>query len=203
MIPLILASASPRRMEILQALGWPFKTIPSLVSEEETPHRDPVEASQHLALKKAREVASRIQEGLVLGADTLVHLAGYVLGKPRDATMAREYLRLLSGKTHGVTTGLALVDACSGREEVTAETTWVRMHRLSSSQIESYLETDEPYDKAGAYAIQGKGFILIDRIWGCYTNVVGLPVGRLRELLARFDPAWPEGACGGGEKWSR
>jgi len=186
MTHLILASASPRRLEILQALGWQTQVIPSCLREEEIPHEDPVQAAMALALHKAKEVASRLKEGMVLGADTLVHLEGRVFGKPKDPEMAREYLRFLSGKIHQVTTGLALIDARSGREELAEETTQVKMHHLSEQDIQSYLESEQPFDKAGGYAIQGEGFILIDKIWGCYTNVVGLPVGRLRELLQRF-----------------
>lgn len=183
---LILASASPRRQEILRALGWRIRIIPSGLSEEEMPHQDPVQAAETLALHKAREVASRLKEGIVLGADTIVHLDGRLLGKPKDEAAAREYLCLLSGKAHFVTTGLALIDAASGREALAHETTKVRMHPLSEEEIQSYLKSGEPFDKAGAYAIQGKGFILIDKIWGCYTNVVGLPVGRLRQLCKSF-----------------
>jgi len=193
MTALILASASPRRLEILQALGWRFQVLPSSLAEEEMPHPDPVEAAKILALHKAREVASQVKEGMVLGADTLVHLDGRSFGKPKDAEMARKYLRALSGRTHQVTTGLALIDSTDGREEVAEETTRVKMHHLSEEDIQSYLESGEPFDKAGAYAIQGKGFILIDKIWGCYTNVVGLPVGRLRELLQRFSKPVCEG----------
>jgi len=186
MTTLILASTSPRRLEILKALGWEIQVIPSSISEEGMPHEDPAEAAKILALHKAKEIASRLKEGMVLGADTLVHLEGRVFGKPRDAEEARECLRSLSGRIHRVTTGLALIDARSGREELTEETTQVQMYHLSEGDIQSYLESGEPFDKAGAYAIQGRGFIFIDKIWGCYTNVVGLPVGRLRELLQRF-----------------
>ena len=160
--------------------------MPSGLSEEEMPHEDPVEAARILALHKAREVAGRLKKGMVLGADTIVHLDGRILGKPKDAEEVREYLRFLSGKTHRVTTGLALVDSGSGREEVVTETTRVRMHQFSEEEIEIYLASGEPFDKAGAYAIQGKGFILIDKIWGSYTNVIGLPVGRLKQLWKRF-----------------
>ncbi len=183
---LILASASPRRSEILRALGWRIRIIPSGLSEEEMPHTDPVEAARTLALHKAREVAGRLRKGMVLGADTIVHLEGRIMGKPRDAKEAREYLCFLSGKTHRVTTGLALIDAESDHEEMAAETTRVKMHPLSDEEIQTYLESGEPFDKAGAYAIQGKGFILIDKIWGSYTNVIGLPVGRLKQLWKRF-----------------
>lgn len=183
---LVLASASPRRSEILRALGWHIRIMPSGLSEEEMPHEDPVEAARILALHKAREVAGRLKKGMVLGADTIVHLDGRILGKPKDAEEVREYLRLLSGKTHRVTTGLALVDAGSGREEGVTETTRVRMHQFSEEEIETYLASGEPFDKAGAYAIQGKGFILIDKIWGSYTNVIGLPAGRLKQLWKRF-----------------
>ncbi len=160
--------------------------MPSGLTEEEMPHLDPVETAATLALHKAREVASRLRSGMVLGADTIVHLEGRILGKPRNAREAREYLRFLSGKTHRVTTGLALIDAGSDREKTAAETTRVKMHSLSDEEIQTYLESGEPFDKAGAYAIQGKGFILIDKIWGSYTNVIGLPVGRLKQLWKGF-----------------
>jgi septum formation protein len=141
-----------------------------------------------VALDKARAVAREWTGGpaVVLGADTEVVLDGRYLGKPRDATDAARMLRQLSGRTHEVVTGLALVDAPSGREETLAVTTRVTMIDAGAEEIAAYVTTGEPLDKAGAYAIQGKGARLVARVEGCFTNVVGLPVETTRRLLERW-----------------
>lgn len=141
-----------------------------------------------VALDKARAVAREWTGGpaVVLGADTEVVLDGRYLGKPRDAADAARMLRELSGRTHEVVTGLALVDAPSGREETLAVTTRVTMIDASAEEIAAYVATGEPLDKAGAYAIQGQGARLVARVDGCFTNVVGLPVETTRRLLKRW-----------------
>jgi septum formation protein len=141
-----------------------------------------------VALDKARAVAREWTGGpaVVLGADTEVVLDGRYLGKPRDATDAARMLRQLSGRTHEVVTGLALVDAPPGREETLAVTTRVTMIDAGAEEIAAYVTTGEPLDKAGAYAIQGKGARLVARVEGCFTNVVGLPVETTRRLLERW-----------------
>ena len=141
-----------------------------------------------LALAKARVVALEVAPAaaLVLGADTEVVLDGRLLGKPRDATHAVEMLQLLRGRVHEVITGLAVIDAVTGREETDAVTSRVRMGEYSAAEIEAYVATGEPFDKAGAYAVQGEGGRLVREVEGCFTNVVGLPVEATRRLLARW-----------------
>ena len=182
---LILASASPRREELLRQLGVPFAVIPSDLPEE-LPPGPPEEAVRLLALAKARAVAAKVGSGVVLGADTVVVLGGTVLGKPKDAGGARRMLRALSGKVHEVITGVALVEAPARREASAAVVTRVMMHRYGEEEIDVYLATGEPYDKAGAYAIQGAGGRLVAKVEGCYTNVVGLPLTTTRRLLAEW-----------------
>jgi len=184
---IILASASPRREALLQTLWVEHRIIPSLV-DEAGPLLGTTTAShaETLALRKAADVAARVKEGLVLGADTIVECSGRLLGKPKDRDEAHWFLRLLSGRTHLVVTGLALVEASDGRTEVGHEVTEVRMRALTGEEIDAYVQTGEPLDKAGGYAIQGEAGAFIEGIKGSFTNVVGLPLGRLRTLLLRF-----------------
>ncbi len=181
----ILASSSPRRSELLQQIGVGFTVVPS--EFKELTHAD---APQDLvvinALGKAKQVASTMPSGIVLGADTVVVLGNDILGKPQDRHNAQIMLERLSGRWHEVVTGVALVDAKTGRELADAVTTRVHMRPITPGELSSYLDTDEPYDKAGAYGIQGMAARFIDRIEGCYSNVVGLPLSRLCELLASF-----------------
>jgi septum formation protein len=184
---LVLASASPRRQELLARLGIPFTVAPSHIPEVHPPGPHAL-ALAAVALDKARAVASRWTAGaaIVLGADTEVVLDGRYLGKPRDAADAARMLRELGGRTHEVITGLALVDVPSGREETTAVTTRVTMAAASDEEIAAYVATGEPLDKAGGYAVQGRGGTLVARVDGCLTNVIGLPVETTRRLLARW-----------------
>lgn len=184
---IILASASPRREALLQALWVEYRIIPSLV-DEAGPLSGTTTAShaETLALRKAADVAARVKEGLVLGADTIVECGGRLLGKPKDRDEAHRFLRLLSGRSHLVVTGLALVEASDGRTEVGHEVTEVRMRALTGEEMNVYVQTGEPFDKAGGYAIQGAAGAFIEGIKGSFTNVVGLPLGRLRTLLLRF-----------------
>lgn len=182
---LILASASPRREELLRQLGLPFTVVPSDLPEA-LPAGPPAEAVRALALAKARAVAERLGAGVVLGADTIVVLGGTVLGKPEDAADARQMLRALRGETHEVITGVALVEAPGRRETSAAVVSRILMRPYGEEEIEAYLATGEPYDKAGAYAVQGAGGRLVARVDGCYTNVVGLPLSTTRRLLAEW-----------------
>lgn len=182
---LILASASPRREELLRELGLPFTVVPSGLPEE-LPPGPPGESVRALALAKARAVAGRISSGVVLGADTAVVLGGVILGKPADPEDARRMLRALREETHEVITGVGLVEAPGGREATAVVVTRVRMGQYGDDEIEAYLATGEPYDKAGAYAIQGAGSRLVAHVDGCYTNVVGLPLSTTRRLLAEW-----------------
>jgi septum formation protein len=187
---LILASASPRREALLAQVGLPFRVEPSGV-DEECPRgiEDPASFVEQAALAKAEEVGSRVGEGLVLGADTAVVIGSQVLGKPACAAEAHTMLQCLSGATHRVYTGLALVQVAAGRvtrRRSAHEMTRVTMRRLGAREIAAYVATGEPLDKAGAYGIQGRGALLIEHIEGCYFNVVGLPLARLADLLGEF-----------------
>jgi septum formation protein len=180
--PLILASASPRRRELLALLDLPFEVAPADVDESVHDDLPPAERARQLAADKACAVSRLRPDALVIGADTLVVLAPTVLGKPRDAADAGGTLRLLSGKTHQVITGVAL--AAAGHVlDADGVTTDVTFRALAEAEISAYVATGEPMDKAGAYAIQGRGAILIDGIRGDYANVVGLPLTRLATML--------------------
>jgi septum formation protein len=189
-VRIILASASPRREALLTQTGLPFRVEPSGVSEEAAGRfGNPASFVEQAALAKAEEVASRVGDGLVLGADTVVVIGGEALGKPATPADARKMLALLSNATHEVYTGLALVLVSSGsivRRRVDHEMTRVTFRALTPEDIEGYMATGEPMDKAGGYGIQGRGAALVERIEGCYFNVVGLPLARLVEMLREF-----------------
>lgn len=184
---LILASASPRRRELMSLLGIPFEIIVSNVAEVTDKHLSPEEMVKDLALQKAKAVINNLDQGVVIGADTIVVSAAKILGKPANEEEAYTMLKELSGQEHQVYTGIALVDKVSGRQEVAAEVTLVKFKELTDSEIRAYLATGEPFDKAGAYAIQGRAAVFIEGIKGDYYNVVGLPVYRLAQLLKRFN----------------
>ena len=189
---IILASASPRRNELMQLLGLPFTPLPTGADETLPEKILPEEAVKTLALRKARAAAAENPQALVIGADTAVEAQGQLLGKPKDRADAARMLRLLSGRTHQVYTGVALL--CPGGQEVFCQRTDVRFYPLSEQEICCYLNTGEPFDKAGAYGIQGAFAIHVRCISGDYSNVVGLPVCRLyQELLKEFtSPLSPE-----------
>lgn len=180
---IILASASPRRRELLGLLGIPFEVVPSSYDEvmpERHPH--PAELATHLASEKARDVARGRSDEWILGADTIVALGDRLYGKPRDQEDACRMLRELSGKTHQVVTGACLI-APGGGEYTLSASTDVTFRALLETEIAAYVESGEPMDKAGAYAIQGIGGLLIEGISGDYPNVVGLPITPLALLL--------------------
>lgn len=189
--PLTLASASPRRRELLQAFGMPFAVAPSAVDEEEMDDEDGPEAYVGaLALAKAMDVAvSQGGDGVVLGADTTVVVDGRRLGKPGSAGEARAMLAELRGRRHEVLTGVALVDARSGRHRVHVERSQVWMREYTDAELEAYVATGGPLDKAGGYAAQDTVFHPARRVEGCYFNVMGLPVCRLGPLLGEFGVA--------------
>ncbi|MBM4234944.1 MAG: septum formation inhibitor Maf [Firmicutes bacterium] len=180
---LILASASPRRAELLRQVGIPFNLVIPEICEQVSEQLTPEELVSTLARKKAESVVATVDRGLVLAADTLVYYRGLILGKPGDAEEAGRMLQLISGARHEVITALHLVDAESGRIESGISSTKVWMKELTALEIAAYLATGEPYDKAGAYGIQGRAALFISRIEGCYFNVVGLPLSLLQELL--------------------
>jgi septum formation protein len=183
---LVLASASPRRRELLSQAGYTFTVHPAHVPEDPLPGEPPIAYVTRLAREKAeavfRELSTKIPEPLqVIGADTTVTLDDHILAKPDDPADAARMLRLLSGRSHLVITGVAVVTAES--TQVAAEVTAVRFLSLSEEEISSYVATGEPMDKAGAYAIQGRAARWIPRIEGCYFNVVGLPLALVTALL--------------------
>jgi septum formation protein len=182
---LILASASPRRRELLAQAGYKFEVRPAHVPEDPLPGEEPIAYVVRLAREKAeavyRELAGRGDGLVVLGADTTVVVDGEILAKPQDAADAARMLRMLSGRTHRVITGVALATAQG--TEVAAEVTAVRFVTLGEEEIAAYIATGEPMDKAGAYAIQGGAARWIPRIEGCYFNVVGLPLALVTTML--------------------
>lgn len=182
---LILASASPRRKELLKILGLNFEIIPSMV-EEKIIGKEPTLIATSLAEQKAQDVAKRVEEGIVIGADTIVALEGTILGKPESKEEAVRMLSMLSGKEHHVITGIALIDVVTKKTLVDYELTKVFFRDLTAEEIENYVRTNEGLDKAGAYAIQGIGSILVKGIEGCYFNVVGLPLTKIYLLLQKF-----------------
>jgi septum formation protein len=191
---IILASNSPRRRYLLERAGLSFSVVPSTIDETALPADDPFTLVQALAEAKASEVAARFPESWVIAADTLVVVEDRVLGKPASEEQARDMLARLSGRTHQVLTGYCL--CCLRRERRISEvvSTDVLCKSLTPAEIDWYIRTGEPFDKAGAYAIQGIGTFLVKRIDGSYTNVVGLPVCEVIEHLIRegvvgWDPA--------------
>ncbi len=188
---LILASASPRRADLLAQAGIPFEVIVPLVSEKVEGYASPEERVHLVAEKKVIDVAGNLRNGFVVAADTVVYVGGRMLGKPVDRREAFEMLRFLAGRQHEVLTGLVICDAATQRRENGVEKTFVWMKNLTDRQISAYVATGEPLDKAGAYGIQGKAALFIEKIYGCYSNVVGLPLGLLFDLMTHLNvPLW-------------
>lgn len=184
---LILASASPRRSELLRNAGIAFTVDPADIPEQFLPNEQPLQYAQRLARDKARAVLARHPDNVVLGADTIVVADEHLLEKPADALDAARMLRLLSGRTHQVITGVSLI--ARGFEGIEAEITEVRFSPISDVEIAYYVATREPMDKAGAYAIQGMASRWVERIDGCYFNVVGLPVPRVYRMMRALEAA--------------
>jgi septum formation protein len=189
---LVLASTSPQRAEVLQAAGFSFQVLSSAVDETPVPGETPQNLVRRLALAKAELVAARsVGAVIVLAADTIVELEGRAFGKPRSTEDARAMLEQLSGRTHAVHTGVALIRLPDAENREAVETTLVTFARLERREILEYLASGEPFDKAGAYAIQGHAGRFITRIEGCYFNVVGLPLARVYALMREL--GWNEG----------
>lgn len=183
---IILASSSPRRKQLLEQMGLQFDIIPAGGHEELLYSLDPEEMAQELAYNKALEVASGITaQTIIIGADTIV-VKGGILGKPKSQKEAIEMLLRLQGNTHQVITGLALIDPWSGKVQKGYEKTLVEMAPMTLKDIEYYVATGEPMDKAGGYGIQGLAGVFISKIEGCYFNVMGLPIHRLWKMLGEF-----------------
>ena len=185
---LILASQSPRRKLLLEQVGVPFTVFSSDVDETIEPNVEPAEMVQMLAARKADHVARQLsgnRSAVVLAADTVVVLRDQVLGKPKDRNDAFEMLRKLQNKWHYVMTGIALIDMATGERLTHVEKTKVRFRPLTTGAIWNYIDSGEPLDKAGAYGIQGLGALLVEKIDGCYFNVMGLPIYSVSVMLAR------------------
>lgn len=179
---IILASASPRRHELMKLITDDFTAVSADADETIPENTEPLRASEYLAEIKARAVGNRTE--IVIGCDTTVICSNKILGKPKDIDECREFMRMLSGRTHQVATGCCIIS--NDKVKSFTEITDVTFRRLSDDEIEEYISTAEPYDKAGGYGIQGKGSLLIEKINGDYFNVVGLPVSRLNQELKIF-----------------
>lgn len=184
---LILASASPRRRQLLGQLGRPFEVVPADVDETEPPGMAPQAVAETLAERKAQAVARQRAEGLVLGADTIVTDGTRIYGKPRDRDHAIETLSRLSSRPHWVITGVCLVDARTGRARTASDRTRVTMRAMTREEIEAYVDSGEAMGKAGAYAIQETGDRFVTQVDGSLSNVVGLPMELLTRMLEEFD----------------
>jgi septum formation protein len=189
---LVLASSSPRRKELVASLdlSLPVSILSTDTDETIEPGWTPAEAVEQLSLRKAQAARARMEQpdqALILGADTIVVLEGAILGKPADEAEAIEMLTRLQGRRHEVFTGVSLVNAATGHATTAHRKTSVYMKPLAERRIAAYAATGEPLDKAGAYGIQGLGSTLVDRIEGCYFNVVGLPLSLLSDMLAEYD----------------
>lgn len=183
---IILASSSPRRFELLKQIGLDFRAVAADVDERLEEHPEPYGLTEKLAYLKALAVAKQVKtDALIIGADTIV-VKDSIMGKPKDSSEAFSMLKSLQGDWHEVVTGMALIDSTSLSSIKGFEKTRVKMRELTDSEIESYIKTKEPLDKAGAYGIQGMGAVLVERIEGCYFNVVGLPLTKLSFMLKSY-----------------
>ena len=183
---IVLASASPRRKEILENYNVKFNIIKSEIDEVILGHESPVQAVVRLALEKGIDVASKNQGDLVIAADTIVVLNDKILGKPKNESDAYKTLNSLSGREHQVVTGISLINIAENKKVVDYVVSEVKFKHLSDKVISDYLKTGEFQDKAGAYGIQGYGALLVDEIKGDYFNIVGLPMSKLSDFLIKY-----------------
>ena len=183
---IILASASPRRKELLEQIGLSFRVEPSNYQENIRFDLEPHDLARALSHEKARLVARNHRNALVIAADTFIVFEGKILGKPRTETEAKEMLETMSGKPHSVVTGFTIVDTDSNKTVSRSVETRVHLRKLGSNEIDAYVRSKEPLDKAGAYAIQGLGSVIVEKIEGDYFNVMGLPLSALTESLKEF-----------------
>ena len=185
--PLILASRSPRRKRLLRQIGLKFTVRPSDVREDVLDHEPPERNAKRIALTKAVQIAKDLKIGIVIGADTIVVLGTRILGKPRTHAEARRMLRSLSGRMHTVYTAFALIDAATQKQTVQIEKTKVWFRTLSGREIAEYVASGSPMDKAGAYGIQDDyGAVFVERVEGCFYNVVGFPLTKFYKTLQKF-----------------
>ena len=183
---IVLASASPRRKELLEKLGFEFEVDPGNHAEQLRPTSDPHALAREISLKKASIVAGKYPDALIIAADTFIVFGDTILGKPENKAESRKMLTTLNGNAHIVITGFSIVDTKSGKTVSGSTGTTVYMKELTPQEIDAYVKSQEPLGKAGAYAIQGIGAVIIDRIEGDYFNVVGLPLSTLTEALKEF-----------------
>lgn len=188
---IILASASPRRAELLDQMGIAYKVVVSHVDESGLGDMSPPDLVQALASLKAKAVAKDLVEmqkdTLVIGADTIVVLDHQILGKPKDSQDAKQMLRMLSGKMHMVYTGVSIIDIGNSREETFVQSSKIYMKEMSQEEIKAYVLTKEPLDKAGSYGIQGRGGVFIEKIEGDFFSVMGLPIAKLYDHLNNYN----------------
>jgi len=182
----VLASASPRRKELLEQIGLQFEVEPSNYDEGIVAGSEPHETARRLSIGKARAAGEDHPNALIIAADTFVVIGDRILGKPHTDSEAREMLRALNGQAHSVITGFTILDTETGKVLSRSVETRVHMRKLTLKEIDSYIKSKEPLDKAGGYAIQGLGAVLVERIEGDYSNVVGLPLSALAESLREF-----------------
>lgn len=192
--PIILASASPRRAQLLEQIGLTFSILESGVPEDDDAKTDPALLAAQLSVRKAAAVAQTIASGIVIAADTVVSVDGEILGKPKDREEAIFMLRRLSGKRHDVLTGVTVIVRPEEERHTHVESTAVVMREIADAEIDWYVDSGEPYDKAGGYGIQGRAAVFVDRLEGCYFNVVGLPLNALWNILAKCNIRIWEGA---------
>ena len=180
---IILASSSPRRKALLEKIGLSFDICHSNIDEDIKKGETPEEHCLRLAEEKAKEAAKNVKNGWIIGADTIVFIDNRILGKPSDVNEAREMLNLLKGRYHKVCTAFCLLNTVTGNKIKRVVESRVKIKNLTDKEIEDYIKTSEPFDKAGAYAVQGIGSFMVEGIEGSYTNVVGLPMEELEEAL--------------------
>ena len=186
-LKLVLASSSPRREEILKQLKLKFTIVPSKINEENFTEDDPISLVRKLAVEKAKSVSNLVENALIIAADTVVVYDNQILGKPKNKSDARRMLKMLRAKKHQVITGVAVVNSQDGEVHVDENITEVKMADLTDTEIDTYIETGEPMDKAGSYAIQGFGALFVEEIQGSFYSVMGLPIHQLAKLLNNFD----------------
>ena len=186
-LKLVLASASPRREEILKKLNLKFTIVPAKINEDDFSNDDPIDLVKTLALEKAKSVSELVEEAIVIAADTVVVFNGQILGKPADEADAKNMLKSLNSNQHQVITGLAVLNSSKEKIFVEHNITDVKMTNMSEKEIDNYIETGEPMGKAGSYAIQGYGGLFVEEIKGSYHSVMGLPIHQLAKLLDKFN----------------
>jgi len=183
---IVLASASPRRKELLEKTGLRFDVDPVETDENMESGKNPHEIVRKISLQKALSVSGRHKDTVIIAADTIGFLNGQIIGKPHNSDEAKKILQLLSGKSHTVITGFTIIDSANNKTVSRSVETKVFIKKLSQQEIDAYLSTGEPLDKAGAYGIQGLGSVIVEKIEGDYYNVVGLPLNALSEALKAF-----------------